>query len=142
MVTAEKIEVRHREALEMSDERKFSTLPSCFKNTATFPSMGYDLLAVFITLFSCSEKSGSAPTTACYIKTSLLVLVSKTHYSVSPFIVQISYSTALDVHFLTQPEFRNLSQKALGISAFGHAIPSLASQMPLSSPATRARRLT
>lgn len=142
MIAAEKVEVRHQEALEMGDKRKYSTLPLCFENTARLPSIGCDLLAVFTTLFSCSETPSGAPTTAGHIKASLLVLVSKAHYSASPFIAQISYSTALYVRFLTQPEFLSISQKALGISAFGHAIPSLASQMPLSSPATRARRLT
>lgn len=45
----------------MSDKRKFSTLPLCFKNTAHFPSGGYDLTAVFITFFSCSEMSSGCP---------------------------------------------------------------------------------
>lgn len=62
------------------------------------------------------------PTPACYVKASRLVLVSKAHYGTSPFIVQMSYFTAQYVNFLTRPEFLNISQKALGISALGHAI--------------------
>lgn len=56
MIAAEKVEVRHQEALAMGDKRKYSTLPLCFKNTARLPSIGCDLLAVFTTLFSCSER--------------------------------------------------------------------------------------
>lgn len=94
-------------------------------------------MVVFIMLFSCSEISRVVPTTTAYsTKASLLVLVSKAHYSASPFIVQMSYSTALYVPL----EFISIFPKGLRHPCFGHAIPSLSSGTPVSSPATRARQ--
>lgn len=36
-------------------------LPLCFKTTASFPSVGYGLMPVFIMLLSCSEISSGHP---------------------------------------------------------------------------------